>query len=212
MYVQTKSVGLSFEDLLKVAHRRNNEVGTFPYAVQTSRCSNCRYCQEGKCSLKECCCMADRVKAHSCTFSEMLTDCFSNVRDNVFHYRLRIASERATMERTCFLNADHRKRFHEGMSLIHRKDNVLLAQTYILSATDSLWEKAKSCICKDGIHFREVSFHDFSGSDYLFYCIAYDIANGTSHTDIEDLANDEVIDFELFRLICNAIVIHLNLG
>lgn len=208
MFVQTKAEGLSFEDLLKVAHRRNNEAGRFPYAVQTARCSNCRYCQEGKCSLKECCCMADRVKAHSCTFAEILHSCFVNVKDNVFHYRLRIASERATMEKSCFLDADHRKRFMEGISLIHRDDNTMLAQVYILSATESLWNNAKRCIFKDGTYFLDVSFHDFTGSDYLYYCIAYDFACGTSHADIADLTNDEVVDFDLFRLVCNAIVIN----
>ena len=34
---------------------------------------------------------------------------------------------------------------------------------------------------------------------------SYDLGNGTSHTDIEDLSNDEVVDFDLFRMVCSAI-------
>jgi len=208
MFVQTKSEGLSFEDLLKVVYRRNIELGNFPYAVHAARCSNCRYCQKGKCSLKECCCMADRVKSHSCTFAEVMHNSFMNVKDGVFHYRLRIATETATMEKSCFFSADHRKRFFEGFNLVHRNDNKLLTQIYILSATESLWNNAKRCVNKDGTNFLDVSFHDFKGNDYLYYCMAYDFACGTSHTDISDLTNDEIVDFNLFRLVCNAIVIN----
>ena len=208
MYVQMNSAGLSFEDLLKVSNRRNQEVGHFPYAIQAARCSNCRYCQEGKCSLKECCCMADRVKARSCTFAELLHNCFANVKDNVFHFRLRIASERATMEKSCFLDAEHRKRFMEGITLIHKQDNSMLAQIYILSASEALWKSARQSISRDNTDFLGISLHELVLEDYLYYCIAYDFASGTSHTDIEDLTNDEVVDFDLFRVICNAIVIN----
>ena len=87
MYIEMNPTGLTLTDLICVAHRKRNEDTGFPYAVQSCRCSNCRYVGEGKCSLKECCCMAERVRAHTCIFSEILNTCFANVKDNVFHYR-----------------------------------------------------------------------------------------------------------------------------
>ena len=36
--------------------------------------------------------------------------CFANVKENVFHYRLRLAAERATMAKICFLDREHRAR------------------------------------------------------------------------------------------------------
>ena len=86
MYIEMNPTGLTLTDLICVAHRKRNEDNGFPYAVQSCRCSNCRYVSEGKCSLKECCCMAERVKAHTCIFAEILNTCFANVKDNVFHY------------------------------------------------------------------------------------------------------------------------------
>ena len=87
MYIEMNPTGLTLSDLICVAHRKRSEDTGFPYAVQSCRCSNCRYVSEGKCSLKECCCMAERVKAHTCTFAEILNTCFANVKDNVFHYQ-----------------------------------------------------------------------------------------------------------------------------
>ena len=108
MYIEMNPTGLTLSDLVCVAYRKRSEDTGFPYAVQSCRCSNCRYVSEGKCSLKECCCMAERVEAHTCTFAEILNTCFANVKDNVFHYRLRLAAERATMTKTCFLDREHR--------------------------------------------------------------------------------------------------------
>ena len=92
MYIEMNPTGLTLSDLICVAHRKRREDTGFPYAVQSCRCYNCRYVGEGKGSLKEGCCMAERVRAHTCTFTEILNTCFANVKDNVFHYRLRLAT------------------------------------------------------------------------------------------------------------------------
>ena len=128
MYIEMNPTGLTLSDLICVAHRKRSEDTGFPYAVQSCRCSNCRYVSEGKCSLKECCCMAERVKAHTCTFAEILNTCFANVKDNVFHYRLRLAAERATMARTCFLDREHRARFQKALHRVRGNDKSLSAQ------------------------------------------------------------------------------------
>ena len=71
-------------------------------------------------------------------------------------------------------------------------------------AVRSIWQTA---IGKSSVSYLDIDFRAFSENDYLFYCIAYDLGNGTSHTDIEDLSNDEVVDFDLFRVVCSAIAI-----
>ena len=52
MYIEMNPTGLTLSDLICFAHRKRNEDTGFPYAVQSCRCSNCRYINEGKCSLK----------------------------------------------------------------------------------------------------------------------------------------------------------------
>ena len=51
MYIEMNQTGLTLTDLICVAHRKRSENTGFPYAVQSCRCSNCRYVSEGKCSL-----------------------------------------------------------------------------------------------------------------------------------------------------------------
>ena len=43
MYIEMNPTGLTLSDLICVAHRKRSEDTGFPYAVQSCRCSNCRY-------------------------------------------------------------------------------------------------------------------------------------------------------------------------
>ena len=135
MNLEPNNKSLSFAEFLDAAIRDKAEAKPFPYTLEVCRCRYCSFCQNGKCALKRCCCMNERVKARSCTFAELLRDCFANFKDNVFQFRLRIACERATELHTCFLDAGHRARFYEGVSYMRKKDPKFIAQLYLLSAS-----------------------------------------------------------------------------
>ena len=135
MNLEPNNKSLSFAEFLDVAIRDKAEAKPFPYTLEVGRCRYCSFCQNGKCALKRCCCMNERVKARSCTFAELLRDCFANFKDNVFQFRLRIACERATELHTCFLDAGHRARFYEGVSYMRKKDPKFIAQLYLLYRT-----------------------------------------------------------------------------
>ncbi len=122
MYLEPNNPSLSFANFLDAAIRDKAEIKPFPYTLEVCRCRYCSYCQNGKCALKRCCCMSERVKAKSCTFAELLRDCFVNFKDNVFQFRLRIACERASELKTCFLDEGHKGRFYEGVSYMRKKD------------------------------------------------------------------------------------------
>lgn len=74
--------------------------------------------------------------------------CFANVKDNVFHYRLRLAAERATMAKTCFLDREHRARFQKALHRVRGNDKSLIAQLFVLTATESLWSASEETIRK----------------------------------------------------------------
>ena len=48
---------------------------TFPYTKEACRCQNCLYHKKGGCVLQTCCCMDERVRAHTCTFAEAMNAC-----------------------------------------------------------------------------------------------------------------------------------------
>ena len=83
MYSEPNTKNLSFSVFLKTAIRDKAETKAFPYTLEVCRCRYCSYCQNGKCALKHCCCMSERVRARSCTFAELLKDCFANFKNNV---------------------------------------------------------------------------------------------------------------------------------
>lgn len=112
MYIEMKKTGLDVSDLITLVQRKGGGNTGFPYKSFVCRCSNCLYSTKGKCALKECCCMDERIRAHTCTFGEMMRYCFSGIGDNVFQFRLRLAIEREAELKSCFLDAGHRKRLN----------------------------------------------------------------------------------------------------
>ena len=87
--------------------------------------------------------MDERIRAHTCTFGEMVRYCFSGIGDNVFQFRLRIAIEREAELKRCFFDAGHRKRFYEGLAYTRKASKNLIAQIFLLSAYESLWVETK---------------------------------------------------------------------
>ena len=202
MYISMKEPGVSFDALAKVTSSRNDTALSFPYAVHAARCGNCRYFKKGKCTLKRCCCMRERVLAHSCSIGEILNDCFSDVKDGAFHYRLRIAVERAVTEKSVFLDKSHRKRFMEGVKMIRRENNRMVAQIYVLSASEALWKAALPHIGKDSIGYMSIRLDSDAPKDCDLFDLAFFFAHGWSYPNLKDLADDEAVDFDTFRLVC----------
>ena len=210
MYSAPNTKNFSFSVFLETAIRDQAETKPFPYTLEVCRCRYCSYCQNGKCALKRCCCMSERVRARSCTFAELLKDCFANLKDNVFQFRLRLACERASELKTCFLDAAHKRRFYEGISNMRKRDPKFIAQIYLLSASEVLWTRAKQVMCAPGfIDYGCLDLKHTEPNAYLYFCAAMDIRYGDSHIDLYDLTLDEIIDFDGFRVICNAVAICL---
>lgn len=143
---------------------------TFPYTKEACRCQNCLYHKKGGCVLRTCCCMDERVRAHTCTFAEAMNACFVQIKDFVFRYRLRLAMERAEESGSCFLGKEHKRRFYEGLVRAKRKDNAFAAQIYLLAAAETLWKRAKRCIYTGGICYAGVDMRDAAPEEEaLFY-------------------------------------------
>ena len=68
-----------FSDLITLVQRKGGGSTGFPYKSFVCRCSNCLYSTKGKCALKECCSMDERIRAHSCTFGGMMRYCLCGV-------------------------------------------------------------------------------------------------------------------------------------
>jgi len=196
-------------DLTARVRRRNEDGETFPYKTFICKCSNCLYSFKGICSLKECCCMPERIRAHSCTFGEMLWYCFSDVRDSAFRYRLRISIERGSELKTCFMNAGHRKRFYEGVAKVRKGSDSLAAQIFLLSVSSPLWKEAKLLLEQDGFVYSALSIcaSELDCESFYLYQAAMTLEYGSAEIEMPDLADEEKMDFDVFRMICYALTI-----
>lgn len=206
MYSNIQKSGLSFSEIRSATkHQIEPNIG-FPYTRVVCRCRYCLYCKKGKCALQSCCCMPERLRAHSCSFAEIMNTCFENITNHIFRFRLRLAVERATELHTCFIDGEQKSRFYEGLNRSRRKDNSFVAQTFLLSCSKELWERAKNVLCSGGYVYDCMELKNILPNDYTLFSAALDFAYGGSHCDIEDLSNDEVVDFDVFRAICYACV------
>lgn len=209
MYYNNPKSRLSFSEILSATKKQIEQDNGFHYTKMVCRCVYCLYCKNGKCALKFCCCMPERIKAHSCTFAEVMNICFENIEDSMFRFRLRMAIERAAELHTCFVDKQQKERYYEGLNQTRRKDNSYVAQTFLLSASKNLWEKARDVLGASGFAYSHMNISGLSSEEYTLFCAAIDMEYGVSHCDIEDLSNDEVVDFDVFRAICYAVCIYV---
>lgn len=209
MYIEMKKTGLDVSDLIALVQRKKDGNTLFPYKGFVCRCSNCLYSTKGKCALKECCCMDERIRAHTCTFGEMMRYCFSGIADNVFQFRLRIAVEREAELRSCFFDTGHRKRFYGRLAYTRKVSKKFMAQIFLLSAYEPLWNKTKKVLERNCVVYSELEI----GAEGIYvnahnlYLTTFDLKYGSAHSDLLDLSDDEVVDFDVFRMICYAVAI-----
>ena len=209
MYIKMKKTGFDVSELITLVQRKGGGNIGFPYKSFVCRCRNCLYSTKGKCALKECCCMEERIRAHTCTFGEMMRYSFSGIGDNVFHFRLRIAIEREAELKSCFLNSGHRKRFYEGLAYTRKASNKLIALIFLLSVYESLWNEAKKVLERNSVVYSalELTVNGIDVNSHNLFITALDLEYGSAHSDLLDLSDDEVVDFDVFRMICYAVAI-----
>ena len=208
--METKKVGTDAAELFCSVPFTTERLRGFPYKSFVCRCRYCRYCSKGKCSLKECCCMEERIRAHTCSCGEMMAYGFSEIRDPAFRYRLRLAGERITQSRSCFLDAGHRKRYYEGLILAKRASNNLKAQIFMMSAYVTVWDSAKILLSPMGFPYAvlEASATEFDVNAYHLFLAALNLQYGAVSSDLPDLSDEESVDFDVFRTIAFAAVMN----
>ena len=211
MYLEKKNSALYMPDLVKSAKGLQPARVGFPYRRSICRCSNCLYSFGGKCALKVCCCMEERIFAHTCSFGEVLRHCFAEIGNASFRYRLRFAIERAAQLHSCFLSAGHRKRFREGMNMIRRVEQPLIAQLYLLSAHEELWKETRKVLDSDGVVYSAMAdaVSELDADAFELYLAASVWKYGAISAEYADLSDEEAVSFDVFRAICYSVFLGL---
>ena len=211
MYLEKKKSALYVPDLIQsVKGIQPARVG-FPYRRSICRCSNCLYSSGVTCALKVCCCMEERIFAHTCSFGEVLRHCFAEIGNASFRYRLRLAMERGTELHSCFLSPGHHKRFREGLHRVGKTDHSLIAQIYLLAAHENLWQEASRVLEGDGVVYSALDYavSELDADAFELYLAASVWKYGAISAGYADLSDEEAVSFDVFRVVCYSVPLGL---
>lgn len=118
---------------------------------------------------------------------------------------------RGEVRRFMFQNGQHKKRFREicenGDYPFLCSDHGRAAALFLLSADTFLWDRAKPCITKDGIRYKEMAVHGIEPDGYALLCAAKEMCGGRPGLSLSELGDPELISDRLLQVILSGILI-----
>ena len=85
--------------------------------------------------------------------------------------------------------------------------NRFLAATYLLSASNDTWKRAKKAIHDKKINFKEIDKHSLRPYGYALLTMAQDIYENTTHINLFDISDPYLISDKTLDLIVGAMII-----
>lgn len=118
---------------------------------------------------------------------------------------------RGEVEGSMFWSDQHKKRFREicgnGEYDFLHSNHGQAAAVFLLSADPFLWDRAKQCITKKGIRYREMAVHGIEPDGYALFCAAKEMCGGTPRLSLSELGDKELISDQLLQVILTGILI-----
>lgn len=118
---------------------------------------------------------------------------------------------RGEVKEFMFRSGQHKKRFREicgnGDYVSLCADHGRAAALFLLSADTFLWDRAKTCITKDGIRYKEMAVHGIEPDGYALLCAAKEMCGGRPGLSLSELGDPELISDRLLQVILSGILI-----
>ena len=118
---------------------------------------------------------------------------------------------RGEVKEFMFRSGQHKKRFREicgnGDYVSLCADHGRAAALFLLSADTFLWDRAKTCITKDGIRYKEMAVHGIEPDGYALLCAAKEMCGGRPGLSLSELGDPELIGDRLLQVILTGILI-----
>lgn len=97
--------------------------------------------------------------------------------------------------------------FTEAIRKMSKKDHALMAVTYLFAADGRRWNCVSRYVDRCEIAFERICLTNTNEARYTLFCCTKDLALGTKHLIISDLADADLIPSKLFGVICDAMSI-----
>ncbi len=109
-----------------------------------------------------------------------------------------------------FTSKNHQALFNEMANKLGRHNRVKMSVLYLLTADGKLWNASKHHIRHGHIDLEGIRVKKCSEKSYALLCCAKDLAFGTAHICVYDLADMDIITPKLYGTIITAIGIRRN--
>ena len=152
-------------------------------------------------------CVEQRIHEGQIPQPRVLMETFTAVTNPEFIIRINGYIKECERKPMQFRNEKHRSVFENAIKGMNTNNKIKMCALYLLTADGCLWGAAKRHIGKDEIHFFRIRLGKSTPTAYTLFCCAKDLALGSKHMTISDLADGDVVHPKDFAIICNAMAI-----
>lgn len=170
----------------------------------------CEFCTEyKKCdrNAMKCPWIAERIEAGVVSYKEAVLTAFPGKGLSL----IRVLETIRDYPGTLWLNKQHKDRmemFNHVLGYAPKRNTpVYYAVMYLLTTSEELFRRTSNCFYRKGIEFDYAVLQNISLYDYTLFSVAKDLYTGTVMLTLLDMADREIVDDEVFRLIINATLI-----
>ena len=137
-------------------------------------------------------CVEQRIHEGQIPQPRVLMETFTAVTNPEFIIRINGYIKECERKPMQFRNEKHRSVFENAIKGMNTNNKIKMCALYLLTADGCLWGAAKRHIGKDEIHFFRIRLGKSTPTAYTLFCCAKDLALGSKHMTISDLAEKEI--------------------
>ena len=106
-----------------------------------------------------------------------------------------------------FKNENHRTLFLEVVENVNKRDRVIVATLYLLTADPKLWAISRSALEGGDIYWKQIPVTRCNSNTYTLLFIARDLYMDTGLVTLRDIADPDVVSCKLFPVVYTALII-----
>lgn len=183
-------------------------VCTFRYRPKHVACYLCtEYKQKQGCTLPVCPWLAERIEAGVVGYQEAVMATIP--RNRLLAPRLRALV--ASFPGSLWKDGTHKERMEYAKTRLHyyrRRDTpAFYAALFLLTSSAELWKRSANCFYRKGFEPAYAVLGGISPHDYALILAAKGLYRGVGGPATMELADPDIVDAEVFRMIVNATLI-----
>ncbi len=165
------------------------------------RCSDSNNYVEGQ--------FSEKLVAGLICYKTIVENCYREFKS--YRFKKRLGRLVRNFDGDVFISLNHRFRFCKVCRIqnisIENRNPAYLAVLFLLTADDRLWDLAKGHIYLDCFDFKRINLSGINTDGYALYQTARTIVFEREYIRMNEIADEDLIGEDIFKVIINAILI-----